>query len=352
VNIAQAALGARNMELAQTSIEEAFKKDPNSIETLKLAVTISEKMGHKEKRTEYLRRWRKLDPDNPEAVAKVADDYIIKSRYAVARPLVEHLVKLVPEFGPAYSMRGHILIEMNPTSRDLQQAEKDFLKALRSNPDDYVSRYFLGRTYLLQKRYQEAVSQFEAVDHSGQSKNDPTYLLQLARTYQAMGNTQKAAAVRRRYAPMVEYQNKLWEYKSRLNVAPDDVESYVKLGLLLLNSDEPLGAENYLSRATQLRPNDPQVKAAQQQLEEMYSSKIEAGLAALEKRQYKKADELISQAMMLRPHDPRTQLAVQQAREAVQMAATPPKQGSVPGWGASTPLHTDVAPTPSYASAP
>jgi Tfp pilus assembly protein PilF len=117
VNIAQAALGARNMDLAYKSTQEALKQDPNSIEALKLAVTISEMMGQKEKRTEYLRRWRKLDPNNPEAVAKVADDYIVKSRYAVARPLVEHLIKLVPEFGPAYSMRGHILIELNPTSR-------------------------------------------------------------------------------------------------------------------------------------------------------------------------------------------------------------------------------------------
>jgi hypothetical protein len=153
-----------------------------------------------------------------------------------------------------------------------------------------------------------------------------------------MGNTQKATLVRRRYAPMVEYQNKLWEYKSRLNVAPDDVESYVKLGLLLLKSDEPLGVENYLNKAAQLHPDDPKVKAAQQQLEQVYTRELKNGLEALRVRNFKKADQLISRAMAMRPHDVRTELAVQQAREAAQTAAAPSQKVSVPLQGTATSL--------------
>lgn len=181
---------------------------------------------------------------------------------------------------------------------------------MAQNPSDTVALLFIGKAYLQLKQPKEAIFYLQKLERLPAAHE--SYLFELAKAYKMAGNPAKALETRQRYAALQQQRVQIERVESKLSTSPNDFDTNLKLGLLLLKSRKPVGAEEYINKAASLRPSDPKVKAALQQLENAYLQYLNAGLAASKKRDYDRIGVNLGMAMMLRPRDERTAKAIQQ----------------------------------------
>jgi tetratricopeptide (TPR) repeat protein len=313
--LANTSVHAGDMQVAQESALRALQRDPNNVDALYILANLLAGSQLDDKlQLEYLQRLVKLKPDNVEYLARAADLLILERRYSDAKPLVEKILQLDPNFAPAYGMRGAVALQGESSTEALKVAEDSFKKALEFAPGDHLSRRFLAKAYLRQGKTAEAIAQLEQVDRS--QPRDKTYLQELASAYQKAREVEKAAQARRRYATSEKQKNEINELQAVVSSDPADFKSTLKLVELLLSTDYPEGAEKHLGKALKLRPNDARAKAAARQLERLYLQHLKSADAALSKGDTENAGWHLSVAYILRPADQRVQSAIQKVSDA------------------------------------
>ena len=294
---------------ARAHVDEALKRDPDDVNALNIYSTLLLRVGNTDKRGEVLQHLAKLQPDNVTIITKAADDLMRRRRYDEAAPLVERLLQLQPDSSAAYAMRGAATFERNTKPEVLRAAMKDFQKAVDLNADNWVARWYLGRGYLRLNQPQEALRELKAVDVMGPA--DKNYLNDLAVAYQRTGDAERAATLRRQFAVAEQEQHKITELSKRLALGPDDFETNLQLGLLLLRSQNAGDATALLNKALALKPQDARAQQAVRELESVYEQSLRAGLQAVEQKNQAQAINHLARAFALRPEDARTNQAIQ-----------------------------------------
>ncbi|MDF2440402.1 MAG: hypothetical protein JWN98_1386 [Abditibacteriota bacterium] len=304
-----------DVQTAQRHATEAIKRDPNDVDALYIVVTLLGQSGLDEAlRLEYLRRLVKLEPDNSEYLGLTTDALILGKQFREAKPLVERLLKLNPNFAPAYAMRGSIILNSERSPSALAQAEADFRKALQWEPHNLQSRRYLAKVLLRRKLPTQAIQQLEIVQRA--QPRDFVHLHELAIAYQHAGDIAKATFYRRRFAQMEQVAYKIKTLKVHVKSNPKDFESMLQLGTLLSKSHNPKDAEKYLQKALALRPTEARAKKANRELERRYQNELLSAMRALQRRDYESAGQHISVAFLLHPRDERTRHALQQIAAA------------------------------------
>lgn len=325
--LAQCAAQVDDMKMAQREATAELKRNPNHVESLEILATALAREDTDIARLKILRHLVELRPQSTEHLAQLGSALVNEKDYVHARPVIEALLQLEPNSGPAHAMHGITLLYTDPSPQGLNLATTELKKALAQNPSDVVARLFLGRVYLRLKRPHEAIFYLQKLDTLATAHK--SYLFELARAHQMLGNVQQAQTIRRRYAANEQRDIQIKRLNSRISNNPRDFEAILSVGLLLLGSEKPVGADGNINEAARMRPTDPRVKAAQRQLEALYVRHLQLGLAALQRRNYDQVGRQFSQVVMLRPHDERTAKAMQQFQAAiahrVPASATPPQ---------------------------
>lgn len=317
---------------ARRYAEQTLKEDKDHIGALNLLSRLLTREADLKYRIKHLQHMVKLDPHNEDYISRLAEALVENRQYKTARPLLNTLLKLKPDFGPAYSMRGATIFYTDPSPQGLSLALADLNKGISYNQYDVIALLFLGRVHLRKHQPQKAITYLEKLERMPNAHI--TYLFELARAHQMAGNTKKAREIRARYAALENQEVEIERAKEHLFKRPKDYDVLLKLGLLLLETRKPLWADSYILQAAALRPNDPRSKAAVLKLERIYTGHLDAASNALKQKDYSKASSHISKAMMLRPYDPRTAKALQQIQQAMGISqSTPAALQSTPSQG-------------------
>jgi tetratricopeptide (TPR) repeat protein len=303
-----------DFKAARHHAEEQLKLDPNHIGALDILTTVMESRVDEKPRLKYLRHLVELQPENPDYIGRLAEALADDQQYAEARPLLDKLIKKKPDLGPAYSLRGAAILYTDSSPAGLQMAISDLKRALAQDPSDAVALLYIGKVFLKLKKPQEAIKYLQRLDPLPTAHI--SYLYELAAAYQMLGNVPKAREIRERYAALQQESVEVERLETRLSNHPKDFDALLQLGLLLLSSRKPVGAEGYINSAVALRPHDARALNASRQLERVYTQHLNAGLAALKKRDFSKVSSNIGRAMMIRPGDARTANALQELQLA------------------------------------
>lgn len=307
--MARLAVGVGDGASGRRLVEEALKRDANDVEALNILSTLLARSNEPRPRVEILQRLAKLRPDDVTVLTKTADALSRFRRYDEAAPLVERILKLDPRASAAYAMRGAAAYDRDTSEASMRQAVADFQQAIALSPANWVARLYLGRCYLRLQQPQQALDQLKRVD--AMAPADKTYLNDLANAYQRSGQVAQAATLRRRFAEAAREKHDVEELQQRLGSEPNNFQTNLRLGQLLLRRKNPSGAAELLDRALKLRPQDAAAQKAVRALDSAYAQSLSTGLKALGQRNKPQAMLHLARALQLRPRDARTQNAIQ-----------------------------------------
>jgi TolB-like protein/class 3 adenylate cyclase/Tfp pilus assembly protein PilF len=152
-----------------------------------------------------------LDSGNAEAHQILADVYLNRGDYDLARAEADQAIALNPNDATSHAARGGTLV----FAGDPEEALKSFAIAQRLNPSMELFRlYPIGWAYYLTGRYEDAVRVMEA----GLAQSSSDYFLHaaLAASYAQLGRKEdaaRAAAATLRAWPFFKIEVFIWQFK-------------------------------------------------------------------------------------------------------------------------------------------
>jgi type IV pilus assembly protein PilF len=165
---------------------------------------------------------QELNPEDPVLYNDMGLVYMAKEKYDIAIQQFEKALQLNPNYSPAKNNLGSAYLAKKEWDKairmlenvtgdmlyatphfplanlgwayynkgDYAKAEKYLKEALDLNPDFFIARLNLGRTYLATGRLHAARSIFE--DLAKETPKNPVLLLEMGRTYRLLGNYNNA----------------------------------------------------------------------------------------------------------------------------------------------------------------
>ncbi len=335
--MATCALQAQNLAAARRYAEAELKRDPNDIEALGVASSVSGTQHRNDDHLQYLQRLFKLQPQNPTVMLALALEFSNRYDYAAARPLLDKALAMEPDNSATLNAHATALFS-DPTPENLQQAKADWEKLLALEPDNIETHRSLGRVALLQNQPRVAIEHFQALGRERPYAS--AHFVELAKAYRMAGQPAKAQALQNRFAALNQQNRTMQGLKDRIARAPDDLQNYLQLINLQLQSvqnggdvyelyryryeNQQIGPPDYyLAQARRLAPQDPQVLASARRLEIAYSAFLQAGLQALNNGDIAAARAKLYRAVVLQPADPRTRSALQKLPADQQIRIVP-----------------------------
>jgi TolB-like protein/DNA-binding winged helix-turn-helix (wHTH) protein len=136
---------------------------------------------------ESVNRALQLDPNASPAYTSLAlIQFLIDHDWTEAEKSLNRAIELNPNNAGAYHRYAYFLMRLGKFDESLQKSEK----ALELNPLSNIVQSNIGMTYLLARRYSEAISQLEKTATENPQFSFPRWLLGDA--YEAVGDTEKA----------------------------------------------------------------------------------------------------------------------------------------------------------------
>jgi cytochrome c-type biogenesis protein CcmH/NrfG len=249
---------------AQRLAQEELKRNPNDEASLTILAFLSNMQDNTEQQIGYLQRLLVRSSDNPETLHALAQAYREAGKYAQALPVADRLVTLRPADGYGYAMRGAARFEVDASPAGLTQSETDLKKALAIEPDFAFARFALGRVYLREGHYPEAITQLEQAEQLYPDKMDVPF--ELATAYARAGQTAKAAEARRRFEALRQEATQVDVLQKQCALDKNNFDGFLHLGKIMLRNQDYRQAYYYLQHAVVLNPKSAEAKAAYQQL--------------------------------------------------------------------------------------
>ena len=124
-----------------------------------------------------------------------------------------------------------------PYNQTLKAATAEYIDAMHSRQDDYVSHYNLGNFYMARQNGQAARKAFETAIRLRPDFVPP--YVNVAFVYNALGQNSKAEAA----------------FNTAIELEPKNLPAYLNLGMLLGEMDRPNDAERTFRKALEVDPN-------------------------------------------------------------------------------------------------
>lgn len=188
-----------------------------------------------------------------------------------ASAICEGILRERPDFPPAMLLSGLVEVRMGQTAKAVDTLKR----ALELSRDDYVGMSWLQLALRKEQRFREAVEIGERARSLW--SRDPDVLVNLSHAYLGIRDIEKAAgcllaaakvrpndgAIHRRlgiaYELLGKDQEAATEFETAIRLAPLEVESYVRLGRLLINHGNFTQAVELGRRALKVSPKSAQV---------------------------------------------------------------------------------------------
>ncbi len=151
-------------------------------------------------------------------------------------------LELEPELAEGHLARA-IALWLN--KRNFAEAEAEFEKAMRLDPNLFEAPYFYGRACQSQGKFAEAVRLYERA--SQLRPEDYQTASSLSQAYHSLGKKDEARIATQRALKLIE---------ERIELNPDDARAYNLGGALFAESGESDRAFEYARRAAEIDPDD------------------------------------------------------------------------------------------------
>jgi tetratricopeptide (TPR) repeat protein len=273
-------LSAHDEVGAYREAEAELRRAPECVPALAIAAVMLSQAGEEQRRLAYLRRLGRLRPEDPDLQFMLADALTDSYLYAEARPVLERVLRLEPEHPEALTLLGAGWLNETSAPDHLRRAESYLTRALALNPLNGRARLTLGRVYLERGQPGAAIVQLE--EAARLTPNSYRVPFELARAYDTARRPQDAAAARRRFAVLRQLASQETMLQKRCATHPDSFDDHYRLGMLQLRKGDFAKAYFYLTKARDLRPDHPQLRAALRSLSDQTG--LPSRLAAVQAR--------------------------------------------------------------------
>src|SRR5579875_1682314 len=177
----------------------------------------------------------------------------------------------ITRLAPQDTRSAVLLARLYALDNQPAKSEAVFKQILSTHPDSIAALGYLGKLYVNQENYKEAIAFFEKIPPK---RRGPSTLAMLGVAYAQTGHFGKAAAnfeaalktdptntdVRRQYASALMRAGKLndakAEYETVLKAEPNDGESYLRLAQINQAQGDFAEADKQLNQASKLLPGD------------------------------------------------------------------------------------------------
>lgn len=231
-------LNTRNQKSLK-ALQEAVADDPNSAYLhAELARNLAENNQFEQAALE-IKEALQLSPKNPELHLLQAKLYSVKGQSQLAHQSYEYCMQLAPETEECYTMQAREYI----LHKNFPQAKALLEKYLKQDPSSVETLFLLASLYTEDKsQYPQAINYLELA-----LAEDPKHLgslVALAEIYLKEKNNEKALEALKRLE----------------RLAPDDVQTQLRLGLLYYENQQQPQAIQHFTRLLELEPKNDQVR--------------------------------------------------------------------------------------------
>jgi cytochrome c-type biogenesis protein CcmH/NrfG len=244
--------------------KEAVKRNPKDASSLQIVAFASGYMGRTEEQLATLRQLLSLQPRDPEVLEMCIEAFSGQKKFDELRKVADALIEIQPTNTMGYGVRALVLLESDGSPEALAAAEKDLVHALQISPLYGYARFQLGRLYLRQNRWNEAILQLEQAQKLSPRQMDVPF--ELATAYTRAGKLDKAAAARAQFQVLRDETNRLNVVTKKSSLEPDNFEINLEVGEITLKNGDLRRAGYFLGAARKLKPSDPRVKKAYAEL--------------------------------------------------------------------------------------
>jgi tetratricopeptide (TPR) repeat protein len=260
---------------AQAVLEAAIKASPKSVE---LREVLAMSFASRKEYTLAVNTYKEiigLEPKSREHRSALARLYATAGNLDGAEVTLRESVIA----DPADEVRQIMLADFLSKERGAAQAEKYLKEAIAAHPDAYRVRFSLGGRYRGQSRLDDAVALYKAiVEKDAKGPNGLQARNAIAEIRLAQGKSGEAAILVAEILKDNPHDNQallmrgrmaldrgdaagaITDFRSVLRDQPDAVDVLVLLAQAHLSNDESALAKETLSRAVELRRNDPEVR--------------------------------------------------------------------------------------------
>jgi len=172
--------------------ERALEQDPKLAQAWINLISLHGRMGHADKAEEAFRKAIAADPNQADAWYNYGVLLVETQRMKDGQKSFEKAIQLDPRHVEALHNLGTVI----ETEGQWDRAAQLYLRALAVMPEHRKARFKLGRIYANQKRFADAIAQFEKIREPVDSET-PTFLYALAATHARSGNRAQAIAILR-----------------------------------------------------------------------------------------------------------------------------------------------------------
>jgi len=263
-SLATCTFRANDFTAAVRDAQEALKRNPDDTGALAIAAYCAPAVGDQTERLGYLRRLVKLLPNDVDYLLMLAQPLTTSLLFKEARPLVDRILALEPNNAQGYALRGFIYFTQSSSPQSLTAAEADLRRSLELNPLSPFALFHLGRVYKQEGRPAKAIPALEQATQLAPDGYQTYY--ELAEAFEQVGDAKHATNARKQFERLRTQRDRESLLEKRVIALPNDFDSNLEYGLLLLEKRDLQKAQVCLTKALGLRPADTRAKAAFQQL--------------------------------------------------------------------------------------
>ncbi|MDR1932433.1 MAG: tetratricopeptide repeat protein [Spirochaetales bacterium] len=219
-------------EQAIRALEEAQKRDPDSLEAKQLLADVFLLVQQFDEARAQLEEILRKDPDNQKALYSLSLIESAAGKTNEQKKILDRLLKINPQNDSAQAAMGEIFLR----EKKYADAEKIFTQSLDKNPDNLVALIGLGNTQLRQGKAEEAATTLtQAIERQ---PDYPFAYTDRSKAHVGKGDLEEAEA----------------DLTKAIGLIPDFAWNYYDRGKLRANSGSTAAALEDLNKALEMDP--------------------------------------------------------------------------------------------------
>jgi tetratricopeptide (TPR) repeat protein len=223
----------KQWELSKHKAEEAKGILPWRYRIWFELATANERLGLHDEAIEAYKKTLRIHPNHLDSLSALAKLYIRAGNETAAESLIQHALRIKPDFDKALLYRGLIY----ESRKQYEKAAEDYREIICLYPDHGIAHFQLGCLYLLEQLFSKARQHLEKV-----IELNPAF--PQAQSY--LGMT---------YAKMNLLKQAKQAYEQAITLEPNSAMAYSNLGLLFSRQNQLERSIFYYKKAIRLNPN-------------------------------------------------------------------------------------------------